>query len=210
LKLKNAQKYKIYRNYIKRFLGFVLALLGLIIIWPLMFIIAIAISLDSKGGVLFKQKRLGKNLKEFTVYKFRTMIKDAYQIGGATSYDGDPRITRLGAFLRKTSLDELPQLVNILFGDMCFIGPRPILEEEFEPYKNNIEYRKRYLVTPGLFCTVDVEYRATAPRKLQMEMDAEYVEKMSLILDIKTLLGVFISVTRQKNIYKARGEERNK
>ncbi len=191
-----------YKKYIKRILDVIISFSGLVVLLPFMILIALAIKIDSKGEVIFKQKRLGANKKEFIVYKFRTMITDAYQIGGANSYDGDPRITKVGTFLRKTSLDETPQLLNILKGEMSIIGPRPILKEEFEPYKSNSIYEKRYNVRPGLFCTVDVDYRANAPRELQLEMDAEYIENLSFMLDIRVFLKTFITVIKLKNVYK--------
>lgn len=194
-----------YRKYIKRFLSIIISLTGLVLLFPIMLIIAIAIKGEDNGSILFKQKRLGKDQKEFTIYKFRTMVENAYEIGGAISYDGDPRITKIGNILRKTSLDELPQLVNILKGEMAIIGPRPILKEEFGEFKweaSYCDYKKRYDVLPGLFCTVDVDYRATASRELQFEMDRQYVKDMSLILDIKVFLKTFISVLKQKNVYK--------
>lgn len=191
-----------YESFIKRLLSIIISLSGLLFLLPLMILVALIIKLDSKGKVIFKQMRLGRNQKEFTVYKFRTMVENAIQIGGVGSYDGDPRITRVGAFLRKTSLDEIPQLINILKGEMCIIGPRPILLEEFEPYKTNKNYAKRYSVRPGLFCTVDVEYRANATRELQFEMDEQYVDNLSYKLDINVFFKTFITVIKRKNVYK--------
>jgi len=175
---------------------------GLLVLLPIMVVIEIIIRIDSKGNGVFKQKRLGKNQKEFIVYKFRTMVQNAYHIGGATSFDGDPRITKVGAFLRKTSFDEIPQLLNIIKGDMSIIGPRPILEEEFEPYRGNDFYEKRYDVLPGLFCTVDIDYRAVASRETQFEMDAKYVEEMSFKLDIMIFFKTLIAVLKRKNVYR--------
>lgn len=191
-----------YKKFIKRLLSFILSFFGLVMLFPFMIIIAVIIRLDSKGKAIFKHKRLGRNLKEFTIYKFRTMVEDAYKIGGASSYEGDPRITKVGAFLRKTSLDEIPQLINILKGEMSIIGPRPILKEEFEPYKSNEYYAKRYDVRPGMFCTIDIDYRAVATRELQFEMDAEYVDKMSIRLDVVVFFKTFITVIKRKNVYR--------
>jgi lipopolysaccharide/colanic/teichoic acid biosynthesis glycosyltransferase len=191
-----------YKKYIKRILSVIISLSGLILLFPLMVFITLLIKIDSKGDAIFKQKRLGRNNNEFTIYKFRTMVEDAYQIGGANSYTGDPRITKFGTFLRKSSLDEIPQLLNILKGDMCIIGPRPILKEEFEPYKSEITYAMRFNVRPGLFCTVDVEYRATASRELQFNMDAQYVEELSLRLDLIVFFKTFITVIKRKNVYR--------
>lgn len=191
-----------YKICIKRLLSIIISICGILVLLPLMILIMIVIKVDSEGKAIFKQQRLGIHQKEFTVYKFRTMVENAYQIGGATSYDGDPRITNVGALLRKTSLDEIPQLINIFKGEMCIVGPRPILKEEFNNYKANILYAKRYDVRPGLFCTVDVDYRATATREVQLEMDAKYVDDISLKLDIAVFFKTFINVLNQKNIYK--------
>jgi len=191
-----------YRHFFKRFLDTIMAFLGIIVLGIPMVIIAIAIKLDSKGPVIFKQQRLGKNKKIFIVYKFRTMVEHAYEMGGVASRSDDPRITKVGAFLRRTSLDELPQLFNILKGDMSIIGPRPILPFEFEPYEENERYLKRYNILPGLFCTVDIEYRSSSDRDLQFEMDASYEERITLFGDIQTFFKIILPVATGKNVYK--------
>lgn len=190
-----------YKSFLKRVISVFLALCGLVVCAIPMLIIAIAIKKDSKGPALFKQRRLGKNQKPFTVYKFRTMCVNAFEKGGIASSATDPRITKVGAFLRRTSLDELPQMFNILNGTMAIIGPRPILDFEFEPYKDNHRYCKRYEVLPGMFCTVDVINRA-AYREEQMEYDAQYVDNMSLALDVKTFVGVIAPVLTGRGVYK--------
>jgi O-antigen biosynthesis protein WbqP len=166
-----------------------------------MLIIAIAIKADSKGPVLFKQRRLGKGMKPFTVFKFRTMCNHAYEMGGIAKSSNDSRITKVGAFLRRTSLDELPQMFNIINGTMAIIGPRPILDWEFEPYKENKEYCKRYNVKAGMFCTVDINYRASADRDLQFIMDAEYADNVSFALDVKTFFSIIKTVIKGDNVY---------
>jgi len=190
-----------YRHFVKQFIGCFLSILGLIVFCIPMLIIAITIKADSKGPVLFKQRRLGKGLKSFTVYKFRTMCDHAYEIGGIAKSSNDSRITKVGAFLRRTSLDELPQMFNIINGTMAIIGPRPILDWEFEPYKDNEEYCKRYNVKAGMFCTVDVDYRASADRDLQFKMDAEYADKVSFALDVKTFFSIIKTVIKGDNVY---------
>ena len=167
-----------------------------------MLIIAVLIKCDSKGPALFKQVRMGKGMHPFICYKFRTMCQGAFEKGGIASSESDSRITKVGAILRRTSLDELPQRLIILNGTMAIIGPRPILDFEFEPYKENPRFCKRYEVLPGMFCTVDLELRATAERETQFEMDAEYVDKMSFLLDIKTFFGIISTVILGKNVYK--------
>ena len=191
-----------YKHFFKRVISQFLAICGLLVCIIPMLIIAIAIKCDSKGAALFKQKRLGKGQKPFIVYKFRTMCQGAFEKGGVASSESDSRITKIGAILRKTSLDELPQMFNILNGTMAIIGPRPILDFEFEPYKCNARFCKRYDVLPGMFCTVDLDLRATADRETQFEMDAEYVDKISFLLDTKTFFGVISTVILGKNVYK--------
>lgn len=191
-----------YRQLFKRLLSIILALCGLTVCAIPMIIIVIFIKCDSNGPALFKQVRMGKNMKPFTCYKFRTMCQGAFEKGGIASSESDSRITKIGAILRRTSLDELPQMFNILNGTMSIIGPRPILDFEFEPYKDNARFCKRYEVLPGMFCTVDLELRATADRETQFEMDAEYVDNVSLGLDVKTFLGIISTVVLGKNVYK--------
>ena len=190
-----------YKHFFKRVISLFLAICGLVVCAILMVIIAIVIKSDSKGPALFKQKRLGKGQKPFTVYKFRTMCQGAFEKGGVATSETDSRITKVGLFLRRTSLDELPQMFNILNGTMAIIGPRPILDFEFEPYKDNARFCKRYEVLPGMFCTVDVINRA-AYREEQLEYDAQYVEQMSLRLDIKTFFGVIAPVLTGRGVYK--------
>lgn len=191
-----------YRCFLKQFIDCTLSIIGLIVFCIPMLIIAIAIKADSKGPVLFKQRRLGKGMKPFTVFKFRTMCDHAYEMGGIATSASDSRITKVGAFLRRTSLDELPQMFNIINGTMAIIGPRPILDWEFEPYKETAEYCKRYNVKPGMFCTVDVDYRASADRDLQFKMDAEYADNVSFSLDVKTFLSIIKTVIKGDNVYK--------
>ena len=191
-----------YRHFFKRLIDTCLDLCGLVVCCVPMVIIAIAIKLDSKCSVLFKQVRLGKGMKPITVFKFRTMCDHAYEMGGIATSASDSRITKVGAFLRRTSLDELPQMFNILNGTMAIIGPRPILEWEFEEYKDkNPRYIKRYDVRQGMFCTVDVVDRA-ALRDMQFEMDADYAENVSFALDFKTFFGIFAPVLTGKGVYK--------
>ena len=199
-----------YKFFFKRFIGCTLSIIGLIIFGIPMLIIAICIKCDSKGPVFFKQERLGKGMKPFTVYKFRTMCDHAYEMGGIATSASDSRITKVGAFLRRTSLDELPQMFNIINGTMAIIGPRPILDWEFEEYRDkNPRYIKRYDVKQGMFCTVDVVDRA-ALRDVQFEMDADYAENLSFALDFKTFIGIIAPVLMQKGIYKNENKNFNK
>lgn len=191
-----------YRFFLKTVIDFLLSLLGLVVALIPMVIIGIAIKCESKGAALFLQQRLGKNQRPFKIYKFRTMCDNAFEKGGVASSESDPRITKVGRFLRHTSLDELPQLINILKGEMAIIGPRPILPFEFEEYKDNARYAHRYDAKPGMFCTVDIDLRATASREQQFEMDADYVDQMSFCLDFKVFFGIIKTVLLGKNVYK--------
>lgn len=191
-----------YRKYIKRFLDVSLSLVGLIVFFIPMIIISILIKIDSKGSAFFKQKRLGKNEKIFTVMKFRTMCENAYEMGGIVTRSDDKRITKIGSFLRRTSLDELPQMLNILKGEMSIIGPRPILDWEFDDFRGKKEYDLRHSVVPGLFCSVDIDYRASAERELQFEMDVDYVKNITFITDFKIFCGVIKTVFSGKNVYR--------
>ncbi len=190
-----------YQRFGKRLIDTILAFGGIVFFAIPMLIIGICIKIDSKGPIIFKQVRLGKNRKPFKVMKFRTMCDHAYEQGGVAKTSLDPRITKVGSFLRRTSLDELPQFFNIVSGHMAIIGPRPILDWEFEPYSNNLRYNRRYDVLPGMFCTVDLDYRAQADRDLQFSMDADYVDNMSFFLDFKVFFGIIKTVISGKNVY---------
>lgn len=191
-----------YRHFFKRLIACALSVFGLIMFSVPMLITAIAIKLDSKGPVLYRQKRLGKGMKPFYICKFRTMCDHAYEMGGIANRSDDPRITKVGAFLRRTSLDELPQMLNILNGTMAIIGPRPILDWEFEPYKDKANYIRRYEATPGMFCTVDIKYRASSDRDLQFQMDVEYIDNMSFLNDVKYFFQIIGTVIGGKNVYR--------
>lgn len=192
-----------YKNYIKRFLDvfFVLILIVPLLVTGL--IISLLIKLDSKGNVLFKQERLGKNLQVFEIYKFRTMIEDAEGKGsGIYTSKGDPRITKVGKFLRKTSLDELPQLINVIKGDMSIVGPRPPVP--YHPYKIN-EYpearAKRFEVRPGITGLAQVSGRNNLTWDERIDYDVKYVAKHSCILDFKIIFLTIVQTLSSKNIY---------
>ena len=190
-----------YRRFGKRIIDTILAAGGIVVFAIPMLIIGICIKVDSKGPIIFKQSRLGKNKQPFKVMKFRTMCDHAYEKGGIAKKSDDPRITNVGAFLRRTSLDELPQFFNIVSGQMAIIGPRPILDWEFEEYSSNKRYHRRYDALPGMFCTVDLDYRAQANRDLQFSMDADYVDNICFKLDCKTFFGILKTVISGENVY---------
>lgn len=182
--------------YFKRVIDFLFALILLIIVFPIMVIAAIAIKLESKGPALFKQKRPGKNAKIFMVYKFRTMMVETEKDGRALS--DMERMTRTGAFLRKTSIDELPQLFNILKGEMSFIGPRPLLVRYLEFYTP--QQMRRHEVTPGISGWAQVNGRNTISWEEKFEYDVWYVDNISFALDLKIAWLTFYNVVKRKDI----------
>lgn len=182
---------------IKRLMDATVSLTVLIALFPLMSVVAILIKLTSAGPVLFIQNRVGMNQRQFKLYKFRSMVVDAEKRklglqhlnerdGPAFKIENDPRTTWIGRFLRRTSIDELPQLFNVLSGEMSLVGPRPPLPEEVERYE--WMYRKRLSVKPGVTCIWQVSGRNNIPFHRWMEMDHEYVENWSLWLDLKIIL----------------------
>jgi len=189
--------------FLKCFIDRLGALILIILTLPLFIIVSVLIKLTSEGPVFFKQKRCGLNGKRFLMYKFRTMVEDAeskkkYLItknemdGAAFKIKDDPRITEVGKFLRKFSLDELPQLFNVLSGNMSLVGPRPPLPEEVSQYKS--WHRKRLSVKPGLTCLWQINGRNDVSFEDWMRMDLEYIKNWSLLLDLKILLKTLPSV----------------
>lgn len=182
-----------------------LALVGLL---PFIAIISVLIKIDSKGKVFYKQTRIGKNGKYFTIYKFRTMVSDAnnfskyftkeqmekYKIN--YKLDNDPRITKMGKILRKTSLDELPQLINILKGDLSIIGPRPVVDGEIEKY--GLNKNKLLSVTPGLTGNWAANGRSCTSYEERMKMELDYVENISFKMDMEIFFKTIISVLKRK------------
>ena len=193
---------KLYKNYGKRAIGFIIALIAFIILLPILLLVAILIKLDSKGPVIFKQERLGVNGVPFWIYKFRSMCVGAEKQGsGVYSYKGDSRITRVGRIIRATSIDELPQLWNILKGDMALIGPRPALTYHPWPYEQYDEHQKHMFdVRPGITGWAQVNGRKEVPWPERIELNVYYVEHVSLCFDIKILfMTVFKVVTNADN-----------
>ena len=186
-----------YQKYVKRIIDFILAIVLLIILSPIMIIAAIAIKIeDPKGPILFKQKRPGKDTKIFEVYKFRTMIVDTEQYGRKLS--DMERITKVGSFLRKTSIDELPQLFNIIRGEMSFIGPRPLLVEYLKFYSP--EQMRRHEVRPGISGWAQVNGRNAISWEEKFQYDIWYVDNQSFFLDLKIFLLTIYSVLNKKGI----------
>lgn len=186
---------------IKRLLDIMFSFIGIVVASPVLAIVALAVKLDSKGPVIFKQERLGKDGKVFLIYKFRSMCVGAEKMGsGQYSFKGDSRITRVGKIIRATSLDELPQFFNIIKGDMSFIGPRPTLT--YHPWKLE-EYtdfqRRRFEVRPGITGLAQVNGRKKIDWVDRIKFDVEYVDNMSLALDCKILFKTVVNVFMMKD-----------
>ena len=175
-----------------RFLDIVFSFVGLLILCPFFLLIALWIVLDSRGGVFYCQMRVGKNGKDFKLYKFRSMRSGADKRGLITVGAKDARITRSGYFLRKYKLDELPQLINVLKGEMSFVGPRPVVKDELEKYGNNKD--KFLSVKPGLTGYWATHGRSDISYEERMELELYYVEHASLLLDTQIFFLTFIAV----------------
>lgn len=191
---------------LKRVFDIALSFSSLIVLSPIMLITAIAIKLDSEGEIIFKQRRLTKDGREFWMYKFRTMVVGAEDQGaGLYNFKGDPRVTKVGAFLRKSSIDELPQLVNILFGDMSFVGPRPPVYYELGDFdKLNEDYKARFRMKAGLTGLAQVTGRNELEWDEKVHYDNLYIEqfkKYGIFLDIIIIIKTFLRVFKMKNIY---------
>ena len=201
------------KNYwfFKRIADIVCSFFGIVLLSPVMLITALAIIIDDpKGGPLFSQKRIGRNGKEFKMFKFRSMIVNAEdkldKLLESNEMDGpvfkiakDPRITRVGKFIRKTGIDELPQLFNILKGDMSLVGPRPALEREVSQY-NKYQMQRLY-VTPGITCYWQIQPdRNSISFDEWMDLDIKYIQERSLLVDIKIILKTF------KTVFTAQGK----
>ena len=194
-----------YARYLKRLLDILLSGMALIVLSPVLLIIALLIKTTSPGPVFFCQERLGKDGETFKIIKFRTMVVNAEKLGdGLFVYgDNDKRITKVGKFLRQTSLDELPQLINVFLGSMSIIGPRPPVT--YFPYKGFEGYpewaKKRFQVRPGITGLAQIKTRTTAPWDKRIEIDNEYVDHISMWQDVKIFFGTFAVVLFHKNVY---------
>lgn len=188
-------------KYFKRFCDFTVSLLALIILSPLFAIVAIAIKAESKGPVIFKQERLGLGGKVFLIYKFRSMCVGAEHTGtGQYSFAGDPRVTKVGKILRATSIDELPQLINVIKGEMSIVGFRPPLTYHPWPIEKYTPFQKRmFLVRPGITGWAQVNGRKDVEWHERIRLNVYYVDNISLLLDIKIVFLTFINVLKNKD-----------
>lgn len=193
-------KHFFYKTFLKRTIDIVLSLLLLLLLWPLLLLLAVLVKIDSDGPAVFVQDRLTVGGKVFKMLKFRSMVVNAENMGtGAYSFGNDSRITRVGKIIRKLSLDELLQLVNILKGDMSFIGPRPILTYHPCKYEDYTEKEKKvFTVRPGITGWAQVNGRNTVDWVQRFELNEWYVENVSFILDFKILLKTIIQVFSAK------------
>jgi len=183
----------------KRFFDILISLPAVILLLPVFVVIVIAIRVSSKGPAIFKQERAGKNGKPFMFYKFRTMKLSVDPFGASPKSGEDPRLTKVGRFLREYSLDELSQLFNILKGDMSIVGPRPLYVSQMSEW--NERQKKRLLVKPGLTGRAQISGRGELTREEKLELDVKYVETASFLADIKIILATIAQVFGRKSIY---------
>jgi len=190
------------KRFCKRFFDILISLPTVILFLPVFAVIIIAIRVSGKGPAIFKQERAGKDGKPFMFYKFRTMRADVDPFGASPKSGDDPRLTMVGKFLREYSLDELPQLFNVLKGNMSIVGPRPLYVSQMAEW--NERQKKRLLVKPGLTGLAQISGRGELTREDKLELDVKYVETTSLWTDIKIILATVIQVFRRKSIYEKR------
>ncbi|HGF8029986.1 TPA: sugar transferase [Enterococcus faecium] len=189
-----------YKDGLKRGIDFLLSLVGIIVLSPILLILCIAIKIDSKGPVIFKQKRVGKNKTHFYIYKFRTMKVDTpKETPTHLLSNPDFFITRVGKFLRKTSLDELPQLFNILKGDMAVIGPRPALWNQYDLIEERDKYHAND-IRPGLTGLAQISGRDELEIDYKARLDGQYTANITPIMDLKCFFGTIISVFKSEGV----------
>ena len=199
-----------YKSIFKRLIDFILSLVGLIVLSPIFLILCIWIKLDSIGPIFFKQKRVGKNKSYFNILKFRTMYIDTPKdMPTHLLSNPDQYITKSGKFLRKTSLDELPQIINILKGDMAIIGPRPALWNQYDLIAERDKYGANDVV-PGLTGWAQINGRDELEIDVKSKLDGEYVERMSFLFDCKCFFGTITSVLKHEGVVEGGTGEMNK
>ena len=186
-------------RFLKRLFDVLVSLKIIILLLPVYLIIVVMIRLNKDGPAIFRQTRAGKNGKPFTFYKFRTMKPDVDPFGASPKSGDDPRLTKIGIFLRKTSLDELLQLFNVLKGDMSLVGPRPLYVEQIAEW--NDEQKKRLLVKPGITGLAQISGRGELTKEAKLAFDVEYVKKASFLFDLKIIFMTIGLVLGSANIY---------
>jgi undecaprenyl phosphate N,N'-diacetylbacillosamine 1-phosphate transferase len=189
-------------KFVKRLFDILFSLLAILVLLPAFVVIIIAIRLGSRGPAIFAQTRAGKGRIPFTFYKFRTMKTDIDPFGASPKSGKDSRLTKAGVFLREYSFDELPQLFNVLKGDMSLVGPRPLYIQQMAEW--NDEQKKRLLVKPGLTGLAQISGRGELTKEEKLALDVEYVAKASLLLDFKIIFRTLRQVLTSKSIYEKR------
>lgn len=180
----------------KRGFDIIAATAALLLLTPLFAVVALLIARDSPGPALFAQERIGLKGRRFMLYKFRSMVVDAQLKGGYATARDDPRITKLGAFIRRTSIDELPQLVNVLKGDMSIVGPRPDVPAQMAEYPDDVRVR-RNRARPGITGLAQATVRSEATAEERTALDLRYVDEASILLDIKIVLMTVVQLFRR-------------
>lgn len=198
--------------FLKRCFDIVVSAVAIVLLIPLWVIMAVAIKLDSDGPILFKQDRLTKDGRVFKMYKFRSMVVNAEKMGaGLFNYANDPRVTKVGRFMRNTSVDELPQLFNVLKGDLSIVGPRPSVTYELGDYKTlNRKYKKRFSVRGGITGLAQVKGRNENSWDEKVTYDNQYIDrfrKEGILLDIKIILATVGKVFKRQSIYEEKTDD---
>ncbi|RUM60009.1 MAG: sugar transferase [Persephonella sp.] len=199
-----------YQRYIKRLIDFIFSLMGLLVLLPLFIIVAFLIKKEDRGSIFFRQERVGQNWKPFKIYKFRTMVENAERMGAKVTKGNDPRITKIGKILRKYKIDELPQLINVLKGDMSLVGPRPEVYKYAKVYKK--DYDEILKVKPGITDYASLEFideeklleNAENPEKyyiekilpIKIKYYKKYLKDISFFTDIKLILRTIMGIVR--------------
>ncbi|MEG7845933.1 sugar transferase [Bacillus mobilis] len=197
----------IYQKYIKRILAFMLSLIGLILLSPVFILLAFCIKLDSRGPIFFKQRRIGEEQVDFYILKFRTMkIDTPKDMPTHLLEDPESYITNVGKFLRKTSLDELPQIINIIKGEMNIVGPRPALWNQYDLIEEREKYGANDIV-PGLTGWAQINGRDELPIEIKAKLDGEYVNRTSFIFDTQIFLKTILSVLKRENVKEGANEK---
>lgn len=193
-----------YQSFFKRFLDIIISIIALPFLLLIFIIIGLIIYFTDKGPVFYNADRMGKDGKRFTMFKLRSMKINAPDLrnpdGSTFNSEDDPRVTKIGKFIRKASIDELPQILNVLIGNMSFVGPRPTLySNKYDRYDEIT--KKRFNVRPGITGYTQAYYRNSISQEEKFKYDAWYVDKLSFKLDVKILIKTFISVVKKENIY---------
>jgi lipopolysaccharide/colanic/teichoic acid biosynthesis glycosyltransferase len=192
-------------SFLKRFFDSVLSLLAIIVLSPVLVAVFIAITLARSGSAIFAQERAGKNARPFTLYKFRTMKADVDPFGASPKSQVDPRLTKIGKLLREHSLDELPQLFNIVKGDMSIVGPRPLYVAQIPEW--NQTQKRRLLVKPGLTGLAQISGRGEITIETKLALDVEYVETAGFLTDVKIVIATIGCVFGKSSIYEKKYSE---